>query len=163
MTLTYASWDTLPTAWVRRDRERKSLTQTQTSTNRFSEFAALTPFQPKWKDNIYRRFAELSGLCAGWDGHGGKPISDDVVAFTGVLMECIAIPGLPEPHVAPLSYGGLQLEWHAKDIDLEIEVIAPHHFSVLFEDAITGIEWEHYYDSSDLSDLKEPLKLLASR
>ena len=49
---------------------------------------------------------------------------------------------LPSPSIVPTSRGGVQIEWHVKGIDLEIEVVTPHRFQASFEDAVTEEGWE---------------------
>jgi hypothetical protein len=38
--------------------------------------------------------------------------------------------------------GGMQLEWHTRGIDLEIEFTSPNHVLGLFEDQREGVCWE---------------------
>jgi hypothetical protein len=51
-----------------------------------------------------------------------------------------------------MSSGHVQLEWHLGGIDLEVEVVTPTRREVLFEDRLTGEEWEGSLDY-DLSVL----------
>jgi hypothetical protein len=44
--------------------------------------------------------------------------------------------------VVPTARGGIQLEWHTRGIDLEIELAVPEGIHVLYEDAAGEEEWE---------------------
>lgn len=125
--------------------------------------AALTMPFPLWIFDCDQRLTEISHLSPGWDGHGAREMNADAVAFARQLLIQIASPGLPAPHVAPLANGGIQLEWHAKGIDMEIEITDPYEISGLYEDHVTGEEADLNVVGSDLSSLNKPLFLLSNR
>lgn len=54
-----------------------------------------------------------------WDSYGGHPITQDVI--NAVTDFWIHIPYNLTPQVVPTTKGGLQLEWHLKGTDIEIE------------------------------------------
>ncbi len=83
---------------------------------------------------------ELMRLPLGWDGHDGRPVDFDVADFAVQFLLQTLEPNGPAPLVVPTSYGGLQLEWHEQEIDLEIEVEAPNRIFVSFEDRESGEE-----------------------
>ena len=51
-------------------------------------------------------------------------------------------PGVPLPSITPLSYGGVQLEWHRKGWDLEIEIVGAGKIQVFARDIQSGEESE---------------------
>ena len=46
------------------------------------------------------------------------------------------------PWVVPTTDGGIQLEWHRKDEDLEVEIGGGEGASIYFHNARTEEEWE---------------------
>jgi hypothetical protein len=77
---------------------------------------------PTWE----QRLRHLSQLPEGWDSYGGRPVSPEVIEEAkSVLLEAIAPGGLglPAPFIAPISNGGIGLEWKlesGKEFVLEI-------------------------------------------
>lgn len=84
--------------------------------------------------------APLLRLQDNWDGHGGRRISHDSLRFMYHLLEgaFIATPTLIVPALIPLSYGGVQAEWHTWRAELEIEVERVQRFRWYFKDRLTG-------------------------
>lgn len=82
---------------------------------------------------------QLSGLKENWGLAGAQSIEVDslVKAFELLYDICEQYPKLPEPHISPLGSGGVQLEWHTAESDLEIEVSPGGRLTVYF-DTIAG-------------------------
>ena len=117
---------------------------------------------PIWLVSTSDRIIELVRLPFGWDGHDGRPVNFDVADFAvQILLQTLELDG-PAPLVVPLSYGGLQLEWHEQGIDLEIEVEAPNRIFVSFEDRETGETFEQEF-STDYTEVTRIMRILASR
>lgn len=87
-----------------------------------------------WVDRVTARLNELRSLRNGWDGHTGHVISDRTVSEAYSFMSAMMGYSVPAPDIVPLSNGRLQLEWHEKRIDLEIEILAPTRVYVSFHD-----------------------------
>jgi hypothetical protein len=83
----------------------------------------------------------LLGLLPDWDSHGAPRISTR--AIYAALHFCFeSIPtDAPLPAVVPTCKGGVQLEWSACDIDIEIE-FDPPFIAVMFEDHRTQEVWD---------------------
>jgi hypothetical protein len=77
-------------------------------------------------------------------------------------MEQVMRPETPVPQVVPSSGGGLQLEWHEKDIDLEVNFAAPYQCDLWFEDHRTG-KCVSKLLTNDFSALKEAIALITTR
>ena len=117
---------------------------------------------PIWLVSTSDRVIELVRLPLGWDGHDGRPANFDVADFAvQFLLQTLELDG-PAPLVVPLSYGGLQLEWHERGIDLEIEVEAPNRIFVSFEDRESGEAFEQEF-STDYTEVTRIMRILASR
>lgn len=122
--------------------------------------ADVTPIE--WELPVIQQMANLCELDEGWDGFGAGPIRRDVLTFAWRLLQSIMKAKTPAPHLAPMSHEGLMVEWHQKDIDLEIEIEAPGSAEVWFHDAKTRQEWERSL-KSDFSALAGPIDEITLR
>jgi len=105
-----------------------------------------------WKERAIKRLAELCALPQGWDGHNGKPANHDAVMFAANIIVGLMRPRVPMPSIMPLSYGGVQIEWHRNNWDVEIEVAAPNRMHVFGCNLASGRE-----ESLDLTNSLEPI------
>jgi hypothetical protein len=46
------------------------------------------------------------------------------------------------PTIAVTSRGHVQFEWHTHQKDIEIELLGPDQYSILYEEPATGESWE---------------------
>ena len=120
------------------------------------------PPDRKWEVDIMQRLRELYALSEDWDGYGGAPLRHDVGMFALCLLKDVMRPRTPIPRLVPTPRGGLQLEWHEKDIDLELHVSAPYECELWFEDHRTGAHSSLEFDT-DISELTKPVALLSAR
>lgn len=89
---------------------------------------------PRWLSPIASRIAQLSSLGPRWDGVDAAPLQPWAVeAAVNILARVMSVRSLA-PQVVLTAGGGLQLEWHDRGVDLEIEVDALGSASVWFED-----------------------------
>lgn len=97
---------------------------------------------PVWLDPTAVALTELLYLAPNWDSYGARPI-DRMHVFAALdLLVRIMQDDTPAPTVVPTNRGGVQLEWHTRGIDLEIETLSLHRRHVSFEDSATNYEWE---------------------
>ena len=81
-------------------------------------------------------------LAPNWDSHGALQIDKQrVLDAINVLFRTMSID-TAAPWVVPTTDGGIQLEWHRKDEDLEVEINGGGDASIYFHNARTGEEWE---------------------
>lgn len=97
---------------------------------------------PPWVEPVLRTLGRLLALPAGWDSYGSRAINPACAWAAWQLLSAVLHDDSPAPTVVPTARGGVQIEWHIHGIDLEIEAIAPNHYSVSFEDARTGETWD---------------------
>lgn len=144
---------------------RQNLTSNPTSTWS-SGGLATTAFGanriPTWLLPTIDHMRELAMLPVGWDGHDGRPVDIGIAAFAIQFLLQTLEPDGPAPQVVPLSYGGIQLEWHEQGIDLEVEVEAPNRIFVSFEDQVSGEKFEREF-STDYTEVTRVMGILASR
>ena len=99
---------------------------------------ALSRIGCDWREKAIRRLTDLALLRMGWDGHQGLPLDRDTMEFAVTIIAGLMRPSVPIPSIVPLSYGGLQIEWHRNGWDVEIEFIAPYEVEVYEKDVRTG-------------------------
>jgi hypothetical protein len=81
---------------------------------------AISATSPAWVVAFARKVEQILKLQDGWDGEGSKaPNLNSVIEALEFLFSALSHDTLA-PQVVPTSDGGLQLEWHAKGIDLEV-------------------------------------------
>ncbi len=106
--------------------------------------------EPPWFGRAIAELRRLLWLPRNWDSHASRPVdlrsAAHVLGFLLTVMEA----STPLPQFVPAQRGGIQLEWHRRGIDFEVEFDSSGQISGLFEDKWEGIEWEE-----DLTNNKE--------
>ena len=97
---------------------------------------------PAWLVPTVEILCELLSLQENWDSYGAPPVASRNVQTALEVLSDIMRDDTPMPQVIPTSRGGVQLEWHTRGIDLEIETISPFKLDVLCEDLRTGEKLE---------------------
>jgi hypothetical protein len=75
-------------------------------------------------------------------GRLGRPRSDSARSWTRCAGGPSRAPTPAFPWIVPTFRGGLQCEWHADGIDLEIDIDPNGSVDVLFMDSIEQKEWD---------------------
>jgi hypothetical protein len=131
---------------------------------RFPEFhREYSDPERKWQIEVQRQLLEHVQMPNGWDGYGTAAPSMDTAFFALLILSKIMRSRSPIPQVVPSSVGGVQLEWHEKDIDLELHISAPYRCEMWFQDHRQGGPPNSLELSADFAPLTEPLRLLTSR
>ena len=155
-----------PSGW--REAPRRSLQRiTMEESNPFSiHFDTEVAFNfdqmpEEWFMPLLEQVCDLGMLLPNWDSYGARPIDPRIAAHTvSILMDTLD-EGSPFPAVVPTSRGGIQLEWHAGGIDLEVDVRSPWSMDVFFEDGTLGTEKE--VENAKIDFIREKLDLLRNR
>lgn len=117
---------------------------------------------PAWVEPTVRSTDRLLRLGPDWDTYGGCPV-DLKCAVAAIRLAFNTLrDDTPVPSVVPTSRGGLQLEWHTRGVDLEIEFLSATRVCGLFEDQVTGACWEEDL-TSNLWPLAAAISVLTSR
>lgn len=112
--------------------------------------------EPTWQREVLARITALLRLRPGWDSYKAPMPRYDAAMFALTVLQGIMRPATPAPSVVPSSTGGIQLEWHEKDIDLEIHVLEPYKGEIWWLDHTTGAETSGGLQA-DLSILQAPI------
>ena len=108
---TIASW-----ASHERDSARRTSTALTEATTLWNDL----PQPPSWHEPLMRGVSALGQLPPNWDSYGAVPPDARIVARAVGFISRLLGPASPAPFVVPLATGGLQMEWHRNDIDLEV-------------------------------------------
>lgn len=73
------------------------------------------------REAVATRFQELAALEFDWDTYGAKPIDLDALREAQAVVEQLLRQPIPVPSVFPVPDGGVQLEWSAGSLELELE------------------------------------------
>lgn len=118
--------------------------------------------EPQWFLATAQALVELLYLQRDWDSYGALPINPEAVRFTLQLLSETMQADTPAPRVIPTTHGGVQLEWHIRGIDLEVEIQEPERIYVSYEDHRSGTEWETEL-AFDLTRLSDAISELSRR
>jgi hypothetical protein len=118
----------------------------------------------KIEDEIKPQLEEFSHYSKGWDSYEGLPLRIDTGNYALTILKSIMRAQTPMPQVVPTSSGGVQFEWHEKDIDLEMHITGPYECEVWFYDHRSlDIPETSVTLTNDVSILNEIIDLLTSR
>lgn len=101
---------------------KELLASTEPAERRMVEAANQMDFE---RHRMLAKLAELSALPDNWDGYGSPGPQPAVQEAASALIGILWKAGVPTPHFAPVSGGGLQLEWQKQGRELELEIL-PH-------------------------------------
>lgn len=105
------------------------------------------------------RFAELAALEPDWDGYGAHAIDRQALREARAAVLHPAFRALPVPEVFPLPSGGVQLEWRAGPLELELEV-EPGGATAVF---VCDEEGTHYRFDGELPGDEQRFQLALTR
>lgn len=77
---------------------------------------------PFWLPVVIESLQELLELRDDWDSYGSGRILPAAAAEALVLVVNLMADGAKPPSIVPMSSGGIQLEWHDGQVDIEAEV-----------------------------------------
>jgi hypothetical protein len=95
----------------------------------------------------------ILSLPEGWNSYRAHRVDGQAAIRAVQLLLDTAQSDTPAPSVVPTAPGGVQLEWHMRGINLEVEITPGLQVEVAFEDAATQAEWE-----ADVTADRRPLK-----
>jgi hypothetical protein len=119
--------------------------------------ATLAGQPAEWVSEVLSRLRALAVLDDGWDGNNAPRISPTNVEIAMQLLAHVMLSDTPAPEIVPTVRGGLQLEWHVRNVDVELEILSPGRYLLSFEDRSSERELEVEL-SSDLSPFAEAVR-----
>lgn len=101
---------------------------------------------PAWFWRLVADANALLKLAPGWNSHNAAPVPPDAAATVLDIVVRALFNGAPYPHITPLSSGGLQIEWHEPDLEIEVAVDRGGVVTVWCNDSQDGTETEFTED-----------------
>jgi hypothetical protein len=111
---------------------------------------------PTWVRPAISAIVSVQTLPENWDSYGGKKINRGLISQSLSVLGLIMDATSPPPSVVPLGDGGIQLEWHRKQQDLEITFPADDLPQFFYHNRATGVEKEGL--ASDVTSLAQLLR-----
>lgn len=108
----------------------------------FEKPDASTADAREWFTSVRIELVELLQLAPNWDSFGAPSIAERAATLALDLLYEASPPGTPPPSVVPASHGGVQLEWHRGQMDIEVEVWPSRRIELYVADLDTGEEYE---------------------
>lgn len=96
----------------------------------------------RWAPLAAARLRHLLDLPSGWNGRAAPRVSAQAARSAGLILSSLMQASTVSPDIVPKNDGGLQIEWHDRQVDIEIDVPVDGVPSVLVEDLATGEEIE---------------------
>ena len=96
--------------------------------------------EPAWLLPTLNSLCEILALPANWDSYGARPIELKAAASALECLDRVMRRDTIAPTAVPTVLGGIQLEWHTRGINLEIEVSPQGRCYVYCQEDNT--EWE---------------------
>lgn len=81
---------------------------------------------------------DLLALPPGWNSYSAKPITAENAKTTIRILASLLDEKILPPTVVPRVKGNIQLEWHTKNVDIEVYIDSPETISFFAEDVETG-------------------------
>ena len=111
------------------------------------------PAETGWERQILPVICRFLDLPDNWDSYGGRALKLETGMFALKILNEIMDAQTPIPHVVPIATGGVQLEWHENDLDLELTISAPYDCELWYDDDRSGAS-DSIALSTDLSALR---------
>ena len=115
-----------------------------------------------WLSPTIERLNGLLRLPDNWDRDGASRVNPRAAVAALELLGAAARPDTPAPSIVPTDEGGVQLEWHLRGMDLEVEVAPSGRVHGFFADIADITEWEAHL-TCDVTPLVMALSLLRRR
>jgi hypothetical protein len=116
---------------------------------------------PEWFNDVIHELSTLANLTTDWDSYGGSPVALESVISTLQLLLATMSPTTPLPEFVPTPRGTIQLEWHTRGIDLEIDALGRGLYRLAFENFNADDETIEDKITSNLDDIVGPLSRLS--
>jgi len=101
---------------------------------------------------------EVAALPQNWDTYGSPPIQRPALDAARRLLHIGEAEGLPEPHILPISGGGVQLEWYTPTHGLELVIHASGEFEYVLVNRPEGVVAEGDLPSVDEQRVREYMR-----
>jgi len=108
---------------------------------------------PRWLPDTVNSLRRLVSLAPNWDLHQAPSIDMDSVVGAMELLVLVMRANTPAPSIVPTTTGGVQIEWHRKGVDAEVEVRSRERFHLFTSEAEGETEQEIVWDLTPLVEV----------
>lgn len=108
---------------------------------------------PPWVKQTVTALVEIMQLAQNWDSYGARPVATVAVGRALDILTRVMGKASPAPNIVPLADGGLQMEWHTGNHDLEVVIPA---------DEVATYYHSSSHSPADEGELLAPYKRVAS-
>ncbi len=112
-----------------------------------------------WIPLVSPRLEELRRLKPNWNSYGAQEINPAVIDYVRSFLEEYGRGATHGPQIVPTNRGGIQIEWHRVDGDLDVQFDSPEHGYFFYQDREHGTEIEGELPA-DLPKLKGILRAM---
>lgn len=84
---------------------------------------------------MFKKLEEIADLPENWDGNKSPQLQPAAKETAALLLNKLGDLNMPMPHFAPVSGGGLQLEWQNNKREMELEIMCDGSISYLIVNA----------------------------
>ncbi len=116
----------------------------------------------EWLDPVIDSLDQLLGLEDGWDSYSASRIDAGTAEAVVDLLGEIMLPGTPVPALVPLRSGGIQIEWHERGVDLEIQVRSQTDVRASYDNLGDGDGWDDKKLGANIGPLRGPIRKLSA-
>jgi len=118
--------------------------------------------EPDWLFSTLDLLQKLYDLSPNWDGYDASKIDIKSLESTLKFLMEILPSNAPTPAIIPTPNGNVQIEWHERGIDLEIEIRTHGVHDYYFCDIQKNIEVEKIF-TGNVAPLREYIETLVQR
>ena len=95
---------------------------------------------PKWLTRAKQRIQQEAQIGVDWDSYGSVPVDQRIPSMVEDLVEWFTVAGMPPPDVFATNEGGMQIEWHIRQVNVEIHISPTEPTQIFFHDIHSGEE-----------------------
>lgn len=89
--------------------------------------------EPDWLVSWMERLSRLLNLPEGWDSYEASRIKPSaIIGAINFLLPAVQDLSIPVPDAIPHRSGGVQLEWHVGETDLEVLALSEHQYRISY-------------------------------
>ena len=94
---------------------------------------------PSWLSKLEAQLVAIQSLPENWDSYGAAAPDREIVGSAYGFLEFVAENvEIQAPQVTPTPSGGVLLDWHVDDHEIEVELVSAHAASYVYENMKTG-------------------------
>jgi hypothetical protein len=95
---------------------------------------------PDWVQPTVEGLVRIMRLPPDWDSYGARPVQSVLVERAVEILSRVMEENSPPPSIVPLCDGGLQMEWHLRNQDIEIAVASDEPPTYYYQSSEGNVE-----------------------